>query len=954
MKQGMLPILFAFFVFSGSFVFAQTGNIHGFVKEAETGDAMIGASVFIKGSSTGTVTDFNGEYTLSGIKTGDIEVEFSYLGFSSITQPVTVEAGFTIELNVSMEYEAVKLLDKEVVVTAQASAQMAAINKQRSSQTIANVISVKRIQELPDANAAEVVGRLPGVSLQREGGEGSKVVIRGLAPKYNSVTIEGVKMASTGGDDRSSDMSMISPYMLEGIEVFKAALPDKEADAHGGSINFVLKQAPDKFKLDALVSIGKNSLHFSGLDYKGSVGVSNRFFKKKLGVFAQISHEKRNRTSQNLYVSHSPKQPFDIETKAEVRNIALAQTSNDIKRAGATLVLDYRIRHGSIKLTNFVSNINKDVTKLQDRFGLTYFQHFHDYDRTKSDLFIYSGTLAFEQNLGQFKLKASASSSTANNEAPSHITLVALEESAFDLAVYNKTSIDTIISYANNNYAQTRFEKISSQYSESKENQKSLKASLTFSHSISRHSSLTYKVGGKYKVLSKSRNIDNKNIPVSWGQHGAPYREAIGAYFDDIQPSLNISYANLRDADFDGSHFLNGRYPLSDPFNPERAEILHRIAEDNHYYLTYYPTTKMFDYSGNESYWATYAMITYKYKKLVTFLPGVRFEHNTTHYTGVRGNVLSLNEYQGYRHSERTTERNNNFFLPMVHLKVTPKKWLDIRAAYTETLSRPDFSQIIPSWNITLAKIAWNNPYLKPSKSNNFDFSVSGYNSKLGFLSIGYFRKKVDNLIFDAGLSNVKEPKDYELPKDQKGKQITKIVNNKYPLSLWGIESEYKTKFLYANNFLKGLVLNINYTHIFSEVRYPIAFIRKEFISEPPFVISTAVDTFYTDRFLEQPNDIFNTTIGYDYKGFSFRTSFMFRTQIFKRPNYWVNLRANSTNYSRWDFSIKQKLFNNIEVLLNVANPFSKPEQTRLKDNSLATEQNYGTTIDLGVRYRFQ
>ena len=135
-----------------------------------------------------------------------------------------------------------------VTVSVQARGQMSAINQQLSSRSIVNVVSSDRIQELPDANAAESVARLPGVSIQREGGEGNKVVIRGLSPKYNAVTINGIRMASTDSDDRSTDLSMISQYMIEGIEVTKAATPDKDADVLGGTVDFRLKKAAEGFK----------------------------------------------------------------------------------------------------------------------------------------------------------------------------------------------------------------------------------------------------------------------------------------------------------------------------------------------------------------------------------------------------------------------------------------------------------------------------------------------------------------------------------------------------------------------------------------------------------------------------------------------------------------------------------------------------------------------------------
>ena len=117
---------------------------------------------------------------------------------------------------------------------------MDAINKQLKSKSIKNIISSDKIQELPDANAAEAVARVPGYQLKKKWRR-NKVVIRGLSPKYNKITVNGVNLASTDSDDRSTDISMISQYMLEEIEVIKAGTPDLEADVLGGTVNFKLK-----------------------------------------------------------------------------------------------------------------------------------------------------------------------------------------------------------------------------------------------------------------------------------------------------------------------------------------------------------------------------------------------------------------------------------------------------------------------------------------------------------------------------------------------------------------------------------------------------------------------------------------------------------------------------------------------------------------------------------------
>ncbi len=87
-------------------------------------------------------------------------------------------------------------MGEEVVVTGIARGQLAAINQQVNSNTIVNVVSKERMQELPDQNAAEAVGRLPGVSVVRAGGEGTMVTLRGMAPRLNLVTINGARVPS--------------------------------------------------------------------------------------------------------------------------------------------------------------------------------------------------------------------------------------------------------------------------------------------------------------------------------------------------------------------------------------------------------------------------------------------------------------------------------------------------------------------------------------------------------------------------------------------------------------------------------------------------------------------------------------------------------------------------------------------------------------------------------------
>jgi hypothetical protein len=231
-----------------SFLFVQTqfsyaaGRISGKVTDAVTGEALIGANIIIVGTSLGTASDVEGKYIISSVPEGKHIIKVSYIGYEPKETEVEIKDNQHIQIN--FELDVVSVAAQEVVITAQASGQNEAINKQLSSENIVNVVSSARIQELPDANAAESIGRLPGISLVRTGGQATQVVIRGLSPEYNQITINGVPVPSNeSGDRRSIDMRMISSSSLGSIEVYKTNTPDMDAAVLGGTVNLGIRKA---------------------------------------------------------------------------------------------------------------------------------------------------------------------------------------------------------------------------------------------------------------------------------------------------------------------------------------------------------------------------------------------------------------------------------------------------------------------------------------------------------------------------------------------------------------------------------------------------------------------------------------------------------------------------------------------------------------------------------------
>ena len=270
------------------------GILYGVVTDSVTGKSLVGANVYLDGTALGSATNLEGEYRIVNIPPGPYEVKITYIGYIRKEIMLQIPHEGAVALDVALTYEVIQ--GKPIVVTAQAEGQVAAINQQITSNTIINVISEEKIQELPDANAAEAIGRLPGVSVQRSGGEANKVVLRGLSDRFSSITIDGVRIASTDANSRGVDLSTISQGSLAGVELYKALTPDKDADAIAGSINLVTKKAPSRrtIRLDAHGSY--NDLESSFGQYDFNFRYSQRFFNDMFGLQAGANTERRIRS----------------------------------------------------------------------------------------------------------------------------------------------------------------------------------------------------------------------------------------------------------------------------------------------------------------------------------------------------------------------------------------------------------------------------------------------------------------------------------------------------------------------------------------------------------------------------------------------------------------------------------------------------------------------------------
>ena len=1009
MKKFICNYYILAFYITGTFLYSQGASISGTVKDILNGDALIGANIFIQETSLGAATTDNGQYQINNVNLGTYTVKVSYIGYQSKEVEITLSEAKNYVQDFNLAYTTVE--GKTVLVTAQAKGQMDAINRQLKAKSIKNIVSSDRIQELPDANVAESVARIPGVSIRREGGEGNKVVIRGLSPQYNKVTVNGTNLASTDPDNRSTDLSMISQYMLDGIEVTKAGTPDQEGDVLGGTVNFILKKAAPGFHGSLVTQGMHNGLKNTNDDNKIVMSLSNRFFNDRIGILGQIDSENRNRSSHNLGASYvNAPAELDSLNALSFQGLTLTDMTRLNDRTNTLFVLDAKIPFGTISYSGLNSKIDKEEISYADNYALLSEIRHYNTGQTNSKINVITETWKYEISLPNLKLDFFKSYSLSKNDRTS-ILYNFRERYAYTENVNNK-SLETIQNFLVNDKSGAFYDRYDYNEYFTDESESSSGANLQFDFNLKNKVSGKIKMGIKVRNKKRTHDRDSEYSAFTYVAI-QDKRDSTIKSFDWLDEYADpgdwyITYRAFWDPDYDAGNFLNGDYEIGPAADLDKMNALfHWYRNDAHFTDAsyheeimhhYHKTNSMiFDYSGKENYDGKYIMADMNIGSKLNLLTGIRWEDNITTYRSFKGMQNTLPHYNAAGSDTVSIHtRENSYSLPSLFLKYEPNNWLILRYASTKTLTRPDYADIIPLYNFLGlgGEVLYRNRFLEPGVSKNQDYVVAFNSKKLGLLSLSYFTKNIDGMVYSSGKRYIVEGTAdslYGLPHYTDKKFIVDYkLNNPYAVKLEGFEIDYQTRFWYLPGMLSGLVFNANYTRSLSEVKYPRTTIDYQITWVPSFQIVTVnLDSFYVDRLIDQPNDIFNYSLGYDYRGFSARVSMLYMSDVFKTTNFWPELRETTDSYRRYDLSMKQKLpVKGLEIYLNISNLTEAIDVTRLRGynqsdpnfdhalldkikapdditiderldmiptNSRAKklEEHYGKTIDLGFRFSF-
>lgn len=770
-KSYILLLLFTLFSIQS---FAQ-GIIRGRIIDAKNSEPLTGASVIFKDTYNGTATDLNGNFQLAS-RSGTITLTVKYIGYEAKDFQVTVVDNQVVETIVTLNPSEVNL--SAVLITGALQGQAKALNQQKTADNIKNVIAADQIGRFPDPNAAEAIQRIPGVSIERDQGEGRYVSVRGLSPQFTNMNINGEQISSPEADVRFVALDAIPADQLASIEINKSLTPDLDGDAIGGSVNLITRTAQtEKAAIGGSLVGGYNNL-MQKPNLQGSLSYGQRFNNNKFGVLLNTSYYSNNLGSDNYERDlNGTSDPSD--DILEFRDYELTRT-----RTGFSTTFDYKF---NAKNEIYFKTLYTRFTDREWRRTYAFVPEDDEIERATKDRFeeqvVASYNFGGKHFINKLQLDYQFSFSDAFQDTPydNEVNFIASEPSQVSFG----TGVPTVVSpnYLNNSLYE--FDQLEMGNTFARDQNYTGKIDLGLPYSIGGYEGL-FKFGAKYRSKQKTFVINVDKF------------ENLGGI-----PNLDQFEGGTLD-----NNFLNGGFTLA-PNSDVTRVIEYFNANPDQFELQV--EDKNIDealeaFEATENVFAAYVMARQQIKRLL-IVGGFRYESTTVTYNSkeaeiaVNGDLLGINPVTG-----GTTY---DFLLPQFQLKYSLDENTNLRASGTYSYARPNFSEIIPAQEANLEDraLTLGNAELVPVSAINLDLLAERYFGNVGIISGGVFYKKLDNFIYNRTL--------FAQPYRNNPDLLVNITQaqNGNQANLLGLELAFQRSFSKLPGALKGLSLYANYTY---------------------------------------------------------------------------------------------------------------------------------------------
>lgn len=738
---------------------AQTGTIEGIVYDAKNRERLVGAQVIIQGTATGTTANLNGEFRLANLPTDEVNLYVSFISYEPvIVENIRVEAGKTLFLEIDMHEVSYQLEGVTVTARRTTYTETALISALRNSQVVTSGISAQQISRSQDSDAAQVVRRIPGVTII----EDRFIIVRGLSERYNSVMLHNVKAPSMEADVRSFSFDVIPSSQIEQLLIFKSPSPDLPGDFAGGSIKINTKSIPDKSGIE----ISYTNRYDHGTTFKPfyhTERASNYWMGGGMDHFSLpdfFPDDVRNITGNNAQLEEMGK---------SLKNNWIPMESNALPNQSASLTGNFRTQLAGIQIGNIttLNYSNSNSTNTIERSDFNAYNH---------------GT--FDADGNPVVLPHSLPIYNFDDTRYANTVRLGLLHN-WGLEFSPKHSLEIINLYnriSNYNYVQRQGDHIDFGASMQNHNFQQVfrgiySGQITGKHQLLEHTHLDWTAGlnnsfrkmPDYKQYRTDRNMNDPDgdftiyVPIGGAQ---PY--FLGRFYSYMEEqghtySANISqkipiaalagftpelkagiYGDFMERDFKArnigytAHVLNFPQELrlvsiDSLFHPDYLSItqshgLLKIDEQSNPQDSYHTTNELF---------AWYLMGVLPISKRLNISGGLRVENNHR--------ILNSATTAG----PVNPDNNETHHLWSVNAGYNLTNDLLLRAGWGKTINRPELRELAPFgfYDFDNNWVVRGNEFLKTAEINNYDLRLEYYPSLNEVISLAGFYKDFDNAI---------------------------------------------------------------------------------------------------------------------------------------------------------------------------------------------------------------
>jgi len=759
---------FCIFLLFAVSIGSYAGVIKGVVKDSQSGEALVGATIYIKGQSqNNSSSGLDGSFILRNVKNENIILVCSYTGFKTLEKEVAISASESN--NISFELSSSYLELQEVKVTAKNnSTDQGARNLERISPNEVNIVSAKSIELSPDLNIANVVSRISGVTIERNAtGEGQYAIIRGMDKRFSYTMVNGVKIPGTNNKYRYVPLDIFPSFLVDRLEVTKSLTPNLEGDALGGVVNMVMKDAPNHLQLNLNIATGYNEIfferNFMGFD------PSTVSFKSPFEINGeQYIATPKDFTTKNLDLKTFRPMPnivadFSIGNRffnKKVGIILAGSFSNNYKGSNSTT---YGEDNDTLNLPLISGKSFRTISEQSTQLGI---HNKIDFQLNKYHKFtLYNAYLNFTSE--QVRQSESTDLNNSSNSLSSYSLRFKLNNQQLLSSVLQgnhlfsdkfRTDWSFVIGNAMN---QTPDYINLSMFNDILNN---IKLPLTISNggSTRRWEHNTDKDWAGYLNLIYTPVI--AKIPVELSAGGIYRDKKRVSFFNeykffavlntDVKSIQGRDWNNFSDIQWKSSVDLNDNDPLN--------------------------------YNAYEKIAAGYLQFKFDIKKL-QIVGGLRAENTDQSYYLIytKGDVPPIGK-QTYTD-----------FLPSIHFRYMPSERQNVRASYFRSINRPGFLEIVPYLVVGEEYTEKGNPNVKHTIADNIDVRYE------------FFPKPLEQLMIGAFYKNIKDPIEYGWSEPQGSKGNVYYMPDNYGTARnLGVEMDYIKYFSFI-----GIKANYTFTN---------------------------------------------------------------------------------------------------------------------------------------------